>query len=225
MRVLLVEDDDSLAELVRRGLAPDGFTVEVARTGPDGLWAATEQSYDAVVLDIMLPGLNGYDVLKGIRKAEVWVPVIMLTAKDGDLDQVDAFDLGADDYLTKPFSLAVLGARLRALIRRGAPPRPSVLAVGDLTLDPSSGRVSRGGTDIRLTGKEFALLEYLMRRAGDVLSKSDLLDHVWDAAFDGDLNIVEVYVGYLRRKIDEPFGVHTIETLRGRGYRLNTQRS
>ncbi|MEA5153931.1 response regulator transcription factor [Raineyella sp.] len=220
MRVLLVEDDRSLAELVRRGLAPDGFSVDVSPTGPDGLWAATEQPYDAVVLDIMLPGLNGYDVLKGIRKAEIWVPVIMLTAKDGDLDQVDAFDLGADDYLTKPFSLAVLSARLRALVRRGTPPRPSVLAVGDLELDPASGRVSRAGTDIRLTAKEFALLEYLMRRAGDVVSKADLLDHVWDAAFDGDLNIVEVYIGYLRRKIDEPFRVRTIETLRGRGYRL-----
>lgn len=220
MRVLLVEDDLSLAELVRRGLTADGFSVDVQHTGPDGLWAATEHTYDAVVLDIMLPGLNGYDVLKGIRRAEMWVPVIMLTAKDGDLDEVDAFDLGADDYLTKPFSLAVLSARLRALIRRGAPARPVVLTVGSLVLDPGSGQVRRGQEPIQLTAKEFALLEYLMRHAGDVISKRELVEHVWDSAFEGDMNIVEVYIGYLRRKIDEPFGLRSIETLRGRGYRL-----
>lgn len=220
MRILLVEDDPSLAELVRRGLAADGFCVDVQHTGPDGLWAATEHAYDAVVLDIMLPGLNGYDVLKGIRKAESWVPVIMLTAKDGDLDEVDAFDLGADDYLTKPFSLAVLSARLRALIRRGAPARPVALTVGNLVMDPGSGQVRRGDTTVPLTAKEFALLEYLMRHAGDIISKAELVDHVWDSAFEGDMNIVEVYIGYLRRKIDEPFGVRSIETLRGRGYRL-----
>ncbi|SDB79829.1 DNA-binding response regulator, OmpR family, contains REC and winged-helix (wHTH) domain [Raineyella antarctica] len=222
MRVLLVEDDLSLAELVRRGLAAEGFSVDVQHNGNDGLWAATENPYDAVVLDIMLPGLNGYDILKGIRKAEVWAPVIMLTAKDGDLDEVDAFDIGADDYLTKPFSLAVLTARLRALIRRGAPARPAVLTVGDLVLDPGSGQVTRGGTAIHLTAKEFALLEYMMRHAGDVIPKAELVDHVWDSAFEGDMNIVEVYIGYLRRKIDEPFGVRSIETLRGRGYRLAT---
>jgi len=216
-----VEDDLSLAELVRRSLAAEGYSVDVQNTGPNGLWAATEQPYDAVVLDIMLPGLNGYDVLKGIRQAEVWVPVLMLTAKDGDLDEVDAFDLGADDYLTKPFSLAVLSARLRALIRRGSPIRPAVLMVGDLTLDPGSGAVTRGETAIQLTRKEFALLEYLMRRAGDIVPKAELLDHVWESAFDGDPNIVEVYIGYLRRKIDDPFGIHTIQTVRGRGYRIS----
>ncbi len=221
MRVLVVEDDLSLAELVRRSLAAEGYSVDVQNTGPNGLWAATEQPYDAVVLDIMLPGLNGYDVLKGIRQAEVWVPVLMLTAKDGDLDEVDAFDLGADDYLTKPFSLAVLSARLRALIRRGSPIRPAVLTVGDLTLDPGSGAVTRGETAIQLTRKEFALLEYLMRRAGDIVPKAELLDHVWESAFDGDPNIVEVYIGYLRRKIDDPFGIHTIQTVRGRGYRIS----
>lgn len=221
MRVLVVEDDLSLAELVRRSLAAEGYSVDVQNTGPNGLWAATEQPYDAVVLDIMLPGLNGYDVLKGIRQAEVWVPVLMLTAKDGDLDEVDAFDLGADDYLTKPFSLAVLSARLRALIRRGSPIRPAVLMVGDLTLDPGSGAVTRGETAIQLTRKEFALLEYLMRRAGDIVPKAELLDHVWESAFDGDPNIVEVYIGYLRRKIDDPFGIHTIQTVRGRGYRIS----
>ncbi|HEY7043206.1 MAG TPA: response regulator transcription factor, partial [Nocardioidaceae bacterium] len=177
-------------------------------------------TYDVIVLDIMLPGLNGYDVCRTLREQENWTPVIMLTAKDGDLDQVDALDLGADDYLTKPFAFAVLLARLRALVRRGAPARPAVLVAGDLRLDPASRRVARGEEAITLTPREFGLLEFLMRRAGEVVSKTDILENVWDAYYQGDDNVVEVYVGYLRRKIDQPFDRRAIETLRGMGYRL-----
>ncbi len=220
MRVLLVEDETRLAETVRRGLMAEGFVVDVEATGPDGLWSATEGGYDVVVLDIMLPGLNGYDVCKELRRREIWTPILMLTAKDGEFDQVDAFDLGADDYLTKPFSFAVLVARLRALIRRGAPERPVALAAGDLSLNPSTRRVSRGGVDISLTPREFGLLHYLMRRRGEVVSKVDILQNVWDAHYEGDENVVEVYIGYLRRKVDQPFGRRSIETLRGMGYRM-----
>ncbi|MPN22446.1 Transcriptional regulatory protein TcrA [bioreactor metagenome] len=194
--------------------------VDVAANGRDGLWMATEGTYDVAVIDIMLPALNGYDIVKGMRARQVWTPVLMLTAKDGPYDQVDAFDVGADDYLTKPFDFVVLVARLRALIRRGAPERPTVLAVGDLSLDPGSHRVWREETEIELTAKEFSLLEFLMRHRDQVVTKSQILDSVWDPEFAGDTNIIQVYVSYLRRKVDEPFSRHSIETVRGVGYRL-----
>ncbi|MET8087214.1 response regulator transcription factor [Micromonospora sp. NPDC005197] len=220
MRVLVVEDETALAEVIRAGLTDEGFTVDVQHNGIDGLWAATENPYDAVVLDIMLPGLNGYEVCRQLRSRDVWTPVLMLTAKDGEYDQADAFDLGADDYLIKPFSFVVLVARLRALIRRGAPARPVILTAGDLAVDPARRQVTRAGQPIRVTAREFALLEFLMRHRGDVVSKRQIIDNVWDAHFDGDPNIVEVYVGYLRRKIDHPFGRRAIQTERGMGYRL-----
>ncbi|MGU3435943.1 response regulator transcription factor [Actinomycetes bacterium M1A6_2h] len=220
MRILVVEDEERLADTVRRGLESDGHVVVVASDGIDGLWRATEEHYDVIVLDIMMPGLNGYEVLRQMRERQVWTPVMMLTAKDGEYDQTDAFDLGADDYLTKPFSFLVLRARLRALARRGAPERPMTLAVGDLTVDPTLRRVKRRGTEIRLTAKEFALLEYLVRNAGAVLTKTQILQNVWDAHYEGDDNVVEVYVRYVRKKIDVPFGVASIETLRGVGYRI-----
>jgi DNA-binding response OmpR family regulator len=220
VRLLIVEDEREFAETLRRGLVAEGFTVDVAHTGRDGLWSATEHEYDVVVLDIMLPELSGYEVLKRLRAAENWTPVLMLTAKDGEYDEADAFDLGADDYLSKPFSFVVLIARLRALLRRGAPARPAVLEAGDLRLDPSARTVHRGQQRIELTAREFGLLEFLLRRAGTALTKNEILGHVWDAHYDGDENVVEVYIGYLRRKIDVPFGTHTIETVRGVGYRL-----
>lgn len=220
MRVLVVEDEARLAETVRRGLAAEGFNVEVVFNGEDGLWAATENTYDVIVLDIMLPKLSGYTVVERLRERGVWTPVLMLTAKDGEYDQADAFDLGADDYLTKPFSFVVLVARLRALIRRGAPERPVVMAAGDLELDPARREVRRGGTPVSLTPREFGLLQYLMQHRGDVVTKTEILESVWDAHYEGDPNVVEVYVGYLRRKIDVPFGRRSIETVRGMGYRL-----
>ncbi|HTF06889.1 MAG TPA: response regulator transcription factor [Asanoa sp.] len=220
MRILLVEDEVALAETVRDGLAGEGFAVDVMHTGPDGLWAATEHPYDVIVLDIMLPGMSGYEVSRQLRAREVWTPILMLTAKDGEYDQADALDLGADDYLTKPFSFVVLVARLRALTRRGAPARPTVLSAGDLSVDPARRRVTRAGEEIAVTAREFALLEFLMRHRGDVVSKSAIIDNVWDMNFDGDHNIVEVYVRYLRRKIDLPYGRAAIETVRGTGYRL-----
>ena len=220
MRVLVVEDETRLAETVRRGLVNDGFVVDVVHNGVDGLWAAGESAYDVIVLDIMLPGLNGYKVVEQLRAKGVWTPVLMLTGKDGEYDQADAFDLGADDYLTKPFSFIVLVARLRALIRRGAPARPVVLAAGDLTLDPARRRVERGGKEIALTPREFGLLEFLLHHRGDVVSKTEILEGVWDSAYEGDPNVVEVYVRYLRLKIDAPFERHAIETVRGMGYRL-----
>ncbi|MEV5715795.1 response regulator transcription factor [Amycolatopsis mediterranei] len=220
MRLLIVEDEREFAETLRRGLVAEGFTADVAHTGREGLWRATEHAYDVVVLDIMLPELSGYEVLKRLRAAENWTPVLMLTAKDGEYDEADAFDLGADDYLSKPFSFVVLIARLRALLRRGAPARPAVLEAGDLRLDPSARTVHRGQQRIELTAREFGLLEFLLRRTGAALSKNEILSHVWDAHYDGDENVVEVYIGYLRRKIDAPFGTHTIETVRGVGYRL-----
>jgi DNA-binding response OmpR family regulator len=220
MRTLIIEDERGLAGAIADGLGAEGFVADVAHDGADGLWRALHESYDVIVLDIMLPALSGYEVLKRLRRARVWTPVLMLTAKDGEYDEADALDLGADDYLSKPFSYVVLVARLRALLRRGAPARPAVLRAGDLTVDPACRRCRRGGQDIELTTREFALLEYLVRHTDEVLTKTDILTHVWDENFDGDTNIVEVYVGYLRRKIDEPFGRHTIETVRGAGYRL-----
>ena len=220
MRVLLVEDEQLLAKSLRAGLSREGFVVDVVHDGITGLWAATENSYDVIILDILLPGLNGYKVLEKLRDRKIWIPVMMLTAKDGDYDQTDAFDLGADDYLTKPFRLVVLVARLRALVRRGAPERPAVLSVGSLTLDPARRDVRRDGTPIELTAREYGLLLYLMRHPGDVLTKAQILDNVWDSAYEGGENVVEVYVGYLRRKIDLPFGLTTLTTVRGMGYRL-----
>ncbi|MGC0417585.1 response regulator transcription factor [Embleya sp. AB8] len=225
MRVLLVEDEVRLAETVRQGLTEAGCNVEVFHNGVDGLWAGTENVYDVIVLDIMLPGLNGYDVCAKLREAGVWTPVLMLTAKDGEYDQADAFDLGADDYLIKPFSFVVLIARLRALVRRGAPARPAILAVADITLDPARRRVEREGREVRLTPREFALLAFLMRNAGDVVTKAEILANVWDAYYAGAPNVVEVYIGYLRRKLDQPFDRASIETVRGIGYRIVDERA
>ena len=223
MRVLVVEDEMSLAETIRDGLTGAGFAVDLVHNGVDALWQATEcpfGAYDVLMLDIMLPGLSGYEVCRRLRAREVWTPILMLTAKDGEYDQADALDLGADDYLTKPFSFVVLIARLRALIRRGAPERPAILSAGDLVLDPGERRVTRAGEPIAVTPREFAMLEFLMRHRGQAMTKTAILENVWDAHFTGDPNIVEVYVGYLRKKIDHPFGRAAIETVRGAGYRI-----
>jgi len=220
MRVLVVEDEARLADGVRRGLEAEGFAVDVAPTGTDGLWMARENEYSLILLDIMLPGMSGYRICETLRAEKNWTPIIMLTAKDGEWDQVEALDTGADDYLTKPFSFAILLARMRALLRRGGAERPSVLEAGDIRLDPASRAVSRGSTSIELTAREFAVLEYLMRRRGEVVSKRDVIENVWDYDFEGDPNIVEVYVRHLRNKLDRPFGREAIETLRGFGYRL-----
>jgi DNA-binding response OmpR family regulator len=220
MRVLVVEDEPTLATAVARGLTAEGFAVDVVGDGNEGLLRGSDSCYDAVVLDIMLPGLSGYEVLRRLRAAQVWTPVLMLTAKDGEHDIGDALDLGADDYLVKPFSFVVLVARLRALLRRGAPERPVRLVAGDLEVDPATRRCSRGDKAVALTSREFAVLEYLMRSSDRVVSKTELIEHVWDEYYDGDPNIVEVYVGYLRRKVDAPFGRQAIETVRGVGYRL-----
>ncbi len=214
----MVEDETRLAAALRRGLSAEGFVVDVAATGPEGLDAARHGEYDAMILDVMLPGLSGYEVVRRLRAEQRWLPVLMLSAKDGEYDQADGLDCGADDYLTKPFSYVVLLARLRALLRRGAPRRPTVLTVGDLRLDPARRRVTRADTEVVLTSREYALLDYLMRRPGEVVSKTELLDHVWDASVDTAPNAVEVYVGYLRRKI----GRERLETVRGAGYRLAT---
>ncbi|MCB5283353.1 response regulator transcription factor [Arthrobacter sp. AL08] len=224
MRILLVEDETTLAETIRRGLTNEGFVVDVTADGVSGLWAATENPYDVILLDLMLPLKNGYDVLKELRERLIWTPVLMLTAKDGEYDQTDAFDLGADDYLTKPFSFIVLVARIRALVRRGAPVRPVTLTLGSLTLDPGSRNVRRRGSTIELTAREYGLLHYLMRSHDQVVSKSQILDNVWDPAFEGGENVVEVYIGYLRRKIDTPFGLQTLTTMRGMGYKLTADR-
>jgi DNA-binding response OmpR family regulator len=221
--VLVVEDEERLAGSLRRGLERDGFAVDVAGNGTDGLWMARENAYDAIVLDLMLPGVNGFQICGKLREEDVWTPILVLTAKDGDLDEAEALDTGADAYLTKPFSHVVLVAHLRALLRRGAKVRPAMLAAGDLRMDPSSRRCWRGDEEVALTAREFSVLEYLIRRAGDVVSKRDILDHVWDDDFQGDPNIVEVYVRYLRRKIDLPFGRQAIETVRGSGYRLHAE--
>jgi len=221
VRILVVDDDRHLARSLKRGLEAEGFAVDLAFDGTEGLWRAAESDYDAIVLDIMLPGANGYRVCAELRGVGNWTPVLMLTAKDGDLDEAEALDTGADDYLAKPFSFVVLVARLRALLRRGSRERPAVLEAGDLRLDPAAHRVWRGDDEVVLTGRQFSLLELLMRRRGEVLSKSEILEHVWDFAFDGDPNIVEVYIRHLRKKIDEPFGRSAIQTVRLAGYRLD----
>jgi two-component system, OmpR family, response regulator len=223
MRVLVVEDEVKMAGLLRRALEEEGYAVDVASNGGEGLWLGTENAYDAVVLDLMLPDVDGFDVCRRLREAGRWSPVLMLTARDAVSDRVAGLDAGADDYLTKPFSLAELLARLRALIRRGGVERPAVLRAGDLTLDPTTHAVRRGRTEIELTAKEFALLEYLMRHVGEVLSRTRLIEHVWDFAYEGDSNVVDVYVRYLRNKIDRPFERDSIETVRGSGYRLRSQ--
>jgi two-component system OmpR family response regulator len=220
MRVLIVEDEPRLSATLAMGLKAEGFVVVAAGTGVEGLHEAMTSRFDVVVLDIMLPGHSGYEVLRRMRTQNVWTPVLMLTAKDGEYDETDAFDLGADDYLTKPFSFRVLVARLRALVRRGAPERPTVLTAGSLLLDPARHTVHRGSTPIALTPREYGLLEFLMRNTDVVVTKAEILRNVWDAHHQGPDNVVEVYVGYLRRKIDLPFGTNTIETVRGVGYRL-----
>ena len=216
MRLLVVEDEQRLGAALRRGLTAEGFLVDVATDGPSGLEAARHGGYDAVVLDVMLPGMSGYNVVRTLRTEENWVPVLMLSAKDGEYDQADGLDYGADDYLTKPFSFVVLLARLRALVRRKMPARPSILTVADLTLDPATHEVELAGTPVALTPREYALLEYFLRHPGRVVSKTELLDNVWDATEDTDPNAVEVYVGYLRRKV----GRDVLRTVRGSGYRL-----
>jgi DNA-binding response OmpR family regulator len=220
MRALVVDDEVRLADGVRRGLEAEGWAVDVAHDGVDGLWHAREFSYDVIVLDLMMPGLSGWAVCAQLRADGDWTPVLMLTAKDGEWDQVEALDAGADDYVSKPFSHPVLVARLRALVRRGARERPAVLSLGDLVVDPAARTVSRAGTPVDLTSREFAVLEFLARRAGEVCSKRNVIENVWDVDFEGDPNIVEVYVGHLRRKVDRPFGRTAIETIRGAGYRL-----
>jgi DNA-binding response OmpR family regulator len=220
MRILVVEDERQLAAGLRDGLEAEGFAVDLAHDGTDGLWMAREHPYDAIVLDIMLPGMNGFRVCAALREEGVWTPILMLTAKDGELDEAEALDTGADDYLTKPFSSVVLVARLRALMRRGASERPPVLEAGDLGFDPATRRAWRGDAVLELTAREMALLEFLLRRRGEVVSKQTILDHVWDQEFEGDPNIVEVYIRRLRNKLDRPFGRAAIGTLRGSGYRL-----
>jgi DNA-binding response OmpR family regulator len=216
VRLLVVDDEQRLAQALQRGLAAEGFVVDVAHDGRTGLELATAGSYDAVVLDLMLPGLSGYEVVRRLRGARVWTPVIMLTAKDGEHDEADALDEGADDYLTKPFSFVVLVARIRALVRRGVRERPAVLAAGPVTADPASRRVTVDGHEVEVTAREFALLEYLLHRPGQVVSKAELYEHVWEGSDAArDLNVVEVYVGYLRRKL----GRDVVETVRGAGYR------
>jgi len=221
VRVLVVEDEVRLAAGLKKGLEAEGFATDVALNGTDGLWMARENPYDAIVLDLMLPGLNGYQICAALREEGNWTPILMLTAKDGEFDEAEALDTGADDYVTKPFSHVVLLARLRALIRRGAAERPPVLEAGDLRLDPAARRAWRGEVELELTAREMAVLEFLLRRKGQVVSKTEILEHVWDYDFEGDVNIVEVYVGHLRNKLDRPFGRHALETVRGAGYRLD----
>ena len=216
----MVEDELKMAALLRRGLAEEGYAADVARTGEDALWMARATSYDAIVLDVMLPGADGFAVCRELRDNGVWSPILMLTARDGIQDRVAGLDSGADDYLTKPFSFAELLARLRALTRRGAAERPTVLEIGSLRLDPATRQVWREETEIALSAKEFALLETFMRRPGEVLSRFDLLEHAWDYGYENRSNVIDVYVRYLREKIDRPFGVSSIETVRGAGYRL-----
>lgn len=223
MRVLVVEDEKALATGLKRGLEAEGFAVDVALNGTDGLWFAREQSYDAIVLDIMLPEINGFQICSTLREENIWTPILMLTAKDGELDEAEALDSGADDYLTKPFSYVVLLARIRALLRREVRERPAVLEAGDLKLDPASRRCWRADAEVALTPREFSLLEFLLRRQGEALAKSEILAHVWDFDFEGDPNIVEVYVRHLREKIDRPFKRDALQTVRGSGYRLDPQ--
>ncbi len=220
MRVLVVEDERRMATLLERGLQEEGYAVDLAATGEDGIWLATENAYDAVLLDVLLPDLDGFEVCRRLREAGRWAPILMLTARDAVPDRVEGLDAGADDYLTKPFAYPELLARLRAVIRRGPHERPAAISVGDLSLDPATREVRRGDLPVPLTPKEFALLEYFMRHAGEVLTRTQILEHVWDFAFDGDSNVIEVYVRYLREKVDRPFGRQSLETVRGVGYRL-----
>jgi DNA-binding response OmpR family regulator len=223
VRVLVVEDEVKMAGLLKRGLEEEGYAVDTAPDGKEAVWLGSENDYDAVILDVMLPDFDGFEVCRRLREAGRWSPVLMLTARDAVGDRVSGLDAGADDYLTKPFSFAELLARLRALIRRGAKERPAILTNGDLKLDPSTRRAERDGTTVELTSKEFALLEYFMRHPGELLSRTRLIEHVWDFAYAGDSNVVDVYVRYLREKIDRPFGRDTIETVRGSGYRLREE--
>ena len=220
MRVLIVEDELRMAALIHRGLLKEGLSPDVAGTGEDAIWMAQAVEYDAIVLDVMLPGISGFETCRKLRNNGVWAPVLMLTARDSVEDRVAGLDTGADDYLVKPFAFAELLARLRALARRGELERPAVLEVGDLRLDPATREVTRGESEIRLSTKEFALLETFMRRPGEVLSRLHLLEHAWDFAYDNRSNVVDVYVRHLRLKIDEPFGRCSLETVRGTGYRL-----
>ncbi|HEY5881317.1 MAG TPA: response regulator transcription factor [Nakamurella sp.] len=222
MRVLVVEDEQRMARALQKGLQAEGFAVDVVHDGAAGLESARLGRYDAVILDVMLPRLSGYQVVRTLRTERNWVPVLMLSAKDGEYDQADGLDVGADDYLTKPFSYVVLVARLRALLRRGAPERPAMLSAGDLVLDPAARQVTRGDTRIELTAREFSLLEYLMRHAGEVVGRFELMEHVWQAYGASEANVVEVYIGYLRRKVDAPFGRRSVTTVRGAGYRLES---
>jgi two-component system OmpR family response regulator len=220
MRVLVAEDDVKMAGLLQRGLEEEGYAVDVARTGPEAIWAGTENPYDAVLLDVMLPEVDGLEVCRQLRAANRWAPVLMLTARDAVPDRVAGLDAGADDYLTKPFSFSELLARLRAVMRRGRSERPAVLRAGDLALDPATKQVVHGRAEIDLTPKEFALLQLLLSHQGEVLTRTRIIEHVWDFAYDGDSNVVDVYVRYLREKVDRPFGRRSIETVRGSGYRL-----
>jgi two-component system OmpR family response regulator len=220
MRVLIVEDEAKMAGLIRRGLEREGMAADIAGTGEDALWKGEAVEYDAIVLDLMLPGIDGLEVCTRLREAGIWTPILMLTARDAVSDRVAGLDRGADDYLTKPFSFAELLARLRALARRGRAERPTELRAGDLRLDPAKRRVSRGGTEVSLSPKEFALLETFMRRPGEALSRFQLLEHAWDYEYENRSNVIDAYVRLLRQKIDRPFGVESIETVRGTGYRL-----
>jgi two-component system OmpR family response regulator len=220
VRILVVEDDSKMARLLEHGLQEEGYAVDVAPNGREAEWMGTEHAYDAVVLDVMLPDADGFEVCRKLRAGGRWSPILMLTARDSVQDRVRGLDSGADDYLTKPFAFAELLARLRALIRRGAEERPTVLRVGTLELDPATRRVQRDGVDIDLTTKEFALLEYLMRHPGEALNRGSIIEQVWDFAYAGTSNVVDVYVRYLREKVDRPFGAGSIETVRGIGYRL-----
>jgi two-component system, OmpR family, response regulator len=220
MRVLVVEDEPRMSRLLKRGLEEEGHAVDIAGDGPEGLWMATENSYAAIVLDVMLPGFDGFELCRKLRAAGIWVPVLMLTARDAVGDRVRGLDAGADDYLVKPFSLLELAARLRALARRDDRARPAVLAVGGLRLDPATKQAWRDASEIQLSPKEFSLLELFLRHPDAVLTRSQILDAVWDFAYDGGSNVVDQYIAYLRRKVDVPFGRHDIETVRGMGYRL-----
>jgi two-component system OmpR family response regulator len=220
MRVLVIEDEVKMAALIRRGLRGDGIAADVAIKGEDAMWMAGATDYDAIVLDLMLPGMDGFEVCRRLRGDGVWTPILILTARDAVEDRVNGLDGGADDYLTKPFSFAELSARLRALVRRGPVERPTVLQAGDLHLDPASRRVWRDSAEISLSTKEYAVLETFMRRPGEVLDRFQLLEHAWDSEYENRSNIVDVYVRYLREKVDRPFGVESIETVRGAGYRL-----
>jgi two-component system OmpR family response regulator len=220
VRVLVVEDEVKMVRAVRRGLEQEGYAVDSASDGDEGLYLATENAYDAIVLDVMLPGIDGFEVCRRLRAEQRWAPVLMLTARDTVADRIEGLDVGADDYLVKPFAFGELLARVRALIRRGAVERPAVLRAGDVILDPAAHAVTRSGRQVELSAREFALLEFLMRHPGEVISRTAILEHVWDYSYDGLSNVVDVYVGYLRRKLEQPFGRTLIRTVRGVGYVL-----